>query len=125
MYTVSDLHTLGVLNEERYLVQCFINDLDSNFYHACNLLQNGALYWYSLTLNAIIQEVTEVKLNWQASGSWTSDNGTANAAGKQGRKRTGTSTTNSTTAITVDPGIPTYCYKAASLTIKEVQSLMR
>ena len=53
----------GFPYEEGYLVRCFINGLDGNFDHVRTLLQNGALHWYTLTLNEVIKEATEVKLN--------------------------------------------------------------
>ena len=115
----------GFPYEESYLVRCFINGLDSNFDHARTLLQNGALNWYSYSLNDVIQEVTEVKLNRQSSGAWTTDDGAANLVGKQGAKRPDQSTPPSSNTIVMDPDVPAYCYKASNLTIKEVQHLMR
>ena len=72
---------------EGHLVRCFINGLDSNFDNSRTLLQNGALHWFTLILNEVIQEVMEIKLNCQSSGAWTTDDGAANMAGKQGTKR--------------------------------------
>ena len=77
----------GFPYEDGYLVQCFINGLDGNFDHVRTLLQNGALHWYNLTLNEVIKQATEVKLNRQSSGVWMTDDGASNLAGKEGAKR--------------------------------------
>ena len=80
-----------------------------------------------MTLNEVIHEATEVKLNRLSSGSWTTDDSAANLAGKQGAKRPPSSSISPSTAppVSVDPDIPAYCYKPTDLTFKEVQNLMR
>ena len=113
----------GFPYEEGYLVRWFINGLDSNFDNAHILLQNGALHWFTMTLNEVIQEVTEIRLNRQLSGTWTMDGTAVNLAEKQGAKHPDTSTSDN--SITIDPDVPTYCYKPLDLTFKEIQSLLR
>ena len=107
------------------MVRCFINGLDSNFDCVRTLLQNGALHWFTLSLNDIIQEATEIKLNRQSSSNWTTNNCAANLMGKQGAKRHNSSNTQSNNIVTMVPDISSFCYKPADLTIKEVQFLMR
>ena len=114
----------GFPYEEGYLVRCFINGLDGNFDHVWTLLQNGALHWYTLTLNEVIKEAMEVKLNRQSSGVWTTDDGAANFAGKQGAKHPEQPKNPPSNVLKIDPDIPRYCYKSSDLTITEVQSLM-
>ncbi len=116
----------GFPHKDCYLVQCFINGLDTNFDHAHKLLQNGTIQWYGLTFNEVIHGATEVKLNRQSSGTWTTNDGT-HLVGKQGTKRPSSSDSriSNDNTVTINPDIPTHCYKPADLTFEEVQSIMQ
>lgn len=112
--------------EEAYLIRCFIYGLHSNFDSIRELLDSGALPWYNQDLNAVVQTVTDIKLNIEMTGTWKHFKATSHAIGEQGTKQPAYDATADTpTAANKDPSVPEYLYKTHNLSYAEVTLLLK
>ena len=111
----------GIPYDEGYLIRCFIQGLDHNYDHTRELLDNGVLPWYDLTLNEVIIYVTDIKMNKMSTGTWLTTPANAHAVGQQGAKRP----ESQPNMIPVDPEVPAYPYKTSDLSWSDVGKLLK